>query len=127
MRGLAATLLLAASGLAAQEAPYLSCTAVESLVALGLVDGGIGGDTGALSAMLDAGDPAACLTALKGYGLGTAGLWQPDCAAVLTLVAAVDLPEADWPGVPDLIRVAVAGEEVAVCTATLAALIDGDG
>jgi len=77
--------------------------------------------------MLDEGDPATCLAALEWYGFGTDGLWQPDCAAVLALIAADAVPEADWEGIPDLIRIALAGAPLDVCTMTYAALIDGDG
>ena len=48
----------------------IDCAALESLVVFGLIDGGIGGDTTELTALLDQGDGPACMVRLTEYGFG---------------------------------------------------------
>ena len=98
MRSLLAALLLLPAAAAAQD-PFLTpgpiqCQAVESLVVYGLIDGGEGGDTSELSAMLDNRDGRACFFALEGYGYA-AGMMDDTCVAAMEVIAAYGAPE-DW-------------------------------
>ena len=113
MRGLAAGVILSlgAAGVAAAEgwglmSPVAECAALESLVVFGLIDGGEGGDTSELSAVVEAGDPGLCLEWLESYGYP--GLYDADCVEAFALMSFNGLPE--W----------LAGEEPTYITEILA-------
>jgi hypothetical protein len=105
-------------------APYLACPALESLVVWGLIDGGEGGDTTELSAVLDTGDGRLCLDMLTGYGL-VDGLFIPDCAALMGVIAVEGFDEAVWPDVPAMVQAAISGADPQACSLTLASLTLG--
>lgn len=73
-------------------APTPECRALESLVVFGLIDGGAGGDTSELTAVVESGDSALCLEWLESYGYP--GMWNPDCAAAFEHLNDNGLP--DW-------------------------------
>jgi hypothetical protein len=101
---------LAASPAAAESwglmAPTVECRGLESLVVFGLIDGGEGGDTSELTAVVESGDSELCLEWLESYEYP--GLWNPDCAMAFDVLSTNGLPE--W----------LAGEEVAYLTDILA-------
>jgi hypothetical protein len=79
-----------ALGLGLKGAPA-QCVALESLVVYGLIDGGEGGDTAELTAVVNAGDARECQIWLNSYGIGR-GFKDPDCATAFEIFA------RDWPG-----------------------------
>ena len=86
--------------------PTVECRGLESLVVFGLIDGGEGGDTSELTAVVDSGDSGLCLEWLESYGYP--GLYNPDCATAFDILATNGLPDA------------YAGEEVAYITDLMA-------
>ena len=102
-----------------QAAP-LECAAAEALVVFGLLDGGPAADSTDLSALVGAGDGAACAAFLEEAGYGQ-GLGDPACMAAMGLVAAYGIPAAEGdPGalLHDILR---GGEGRAGCVALLGA------
>lgn len=113
-----------ASAQSDDNGPLLACHALESLVVWGLIDGGEGGDTSELSATVDAGVGGVCMEWLASYG-PTEGLWTPDCAALMGVIAADAFPESAWPDIPGFVQLAISGANSAACSAGLADLLGG--
>ncbi len=90
-----------AEGLGLMAIPA-QCAALESLVVFGLIDGGIGGDTAELTAVVDGADPVLCQSWLDDYGYG-AGFADEDCATAWDVLARNGLPEEMMSEVPTFI------------------------
>jgi hypothetical protein len=118
--------LLAGPALAqsAGQGPTLSCTALSLQIEWGLIDGGEGGDTSEVSDMIALGDGGSCLAWMGGPELA-AGLWEPDCAAVLTLAGVGAYPEAAMPDMPGIIAMAIQGTDAQACADTFQSLMMG--
>lgn len=89
-RTLAAAVVLCGAPALSQErflrAPQVECAALEALVVFGLIDGGPGGDTAELSALVDSGDVGACTLGLEAHGYGE-GLLDESCFGAMELMA----------------------------------------
>lgn len=96
MRALLAALLLTAGAAQAESwgliAETPACGALESLVVWGVIEGGEGGDTSELTAVVRDDDPAVCQLWLDHYAYP--GLYNPVCAQVFMVLSTNGLPES---------------------------------
>lgn len=118
MRALLLALLLPGAALA-QGAPPPACDALAALVEWGLMDGGEGGDTTELSALVRGGDEALCRARLDGTGHGS-GLDDPACLEAFAAFRAEGPPPGEA-APPPLLLERILGGEVERCEALLAA------
>jgi hypothetical protein len=123
MRALAAALAMTAgTALAQDDAPSLACFAVALQIEYGLENDGIDGDPAEIWDAIARRDADFCLD----WGGGRdrlAGLWSPDCAAVIAVMARGSIRGLSVQELDSVIANAVTGADPAACGAALGRLM----
>jgi hypothetical protein len=96
-----------------EPAPWVACAALTGLVEWGLIDGSPEGDLADLTDLVRMGDAAGCLNAVAASGFGTAGLFEPNCVAAITIIMARDWDSQISMRIPHMLSQAIGGAPAA--------------